>query len=47
LVLVTPEEMIRDLEGERRKRRLATIAETARVIIGEYLAKKDQELGQR
>jgi len=35
------EEMIKDLEEERKKRRLATIAETARVIIGEYLKERD------
>jgi len=34
------EEMVRDLERERKERRLASIAEAARVIIGEYLAHK-------
>jgi Arc/MetJ-type ribon-helix-helix transcriptional regulator len=34
------EEMVKDLEEERKKRRLATIAETARVVIGEYLSKR-------
>jgi hypothetical protein len=35
------EEMVKDSEEERKKRRLATIAETARVIIGEYLKERD------
>jgi Arc/MetJ-type ribon-helix-helix transcriptional regulator len=35
------EEMVKDLEEERKRRRLATIAETARVIIGEYLKERD------
>ena len=34
------EEMYRDLEQERKKRRLASVAETARVILGDYLAKR-------
>lgn len=33
-------EMLADLEEERKKRRLASVAETARVIIGEYLSRK-------
>jgi hypothetical protein len=33
------EEMERALEKERKKRMLDSIPETARVIIGEYLAK--------
>lgn len=33
------EEMERALEKERKKRMLESIPETARVIIGEYLAK--------
>jgi hypothetical protein len=35
------EEMYNDLDIERKKRRLATVAETARVIIGDFLAKMD------
>ncbi len=35
------DEMYEDLENERKKRRLASVAESARVIIGEYLSKKD------
>jgi Arc/MetJ-type ribon-helix-helix transcriptional regulator len=35
------EEMYKDLENERKKRRLASVAETSRVVIGEYLAKRD------
>ncbi len=34
------EEMYKDLEGERKKRRLASIAEAARVVIGDYLSKR-------
>lgn len=36
------DEMVRDLERERKDRRLASVAEAARVIIGEYLADKDE-----
>ncbi len=32
------DEMYNDLDNERKKRRLATVAETARVVIGDYLA---------
>lgn len=35
------EEMYSDLEGERQKRRLASVAEAARVVIGDYLSLKD------
>lgn len=35
------DEMVRDLEKERKDRRLASVAEAARVIIGEYLSKSD------
>jgi Arc/MetJ-type ribon-helix-helix transcriptional regulator len=34
------EEMFRDLEKERKDRRLASVAEVARVVIGEYLVNK-------
>ena len=37
------EEMFRDLEKERKDRRLASVAEAARVVIGDYLAKKQRE----
>jgi Arc/MetJ-type ribon-helix-helix transcriptional regulator len=37
------EEMFRDLEKERKDRRLASVAEAARVVIGEYLSKKSRE----
>lgn len=33
------DEMFNDLEKERRKRRLASVAETARVVISDYLAR--------
>jgi Arc/MetJ-type ribon-helix-helix transcriptional regulator len=36
------DEMAADLEEERKKRRLASVAETARVVIGEYLLAKDK-----
>jgi hypothetical protein len=35
------DEMFNDLDIERKKRRLATVAETARTVIGDYLARKD------
>jgi Arc/MetJ-type ribon-helix-helix transcriptional regulator len=35
------EEMYKDLENERKRKRLASVAEAARVVIGEYLAKID------
>jgi Arc/MetJ-type ribon-helix-helix transcriptional regulator len=34
------DEMVKDLEKERKDRRLASVAEAARVVIGEYLANK-------
>jgi len=34
------DEMYRDLEKERKNRRLASVAEAARVVIGDYLASK-------
>ena len=37
------EEMYRDLEKERKERRLASVAEATRVVIGEYLSKKSQD----
>jgi len=36
------DEMFRDLEKERKDRRLASVAEVARVVIGEYLANKNR-----
>jgi metal-responsive CopG/Arc/MetJ family transcriptional regulator len=33
------DEMYDELDNERKKRRLATGAETARVVIGDYLAR--------
>jgi Arc/MetJ-type ribon-helix-helix transcriptional regulator len=35
------EEMVRDLEKERKERRLASVAEAARVVIGDYLKQKE------
>jgi Arc/MetJ-type ribon-helix-helix transcriptional regulator len=37
------DEMVRDLEKERKERRLSSIAEVARAILGEYLAQKTHE----
>jgi hypothetical protein len=34
--------MYDDLEKERKQRRLASVAEAARVVIGEYLRQKDK-----
>ena len=36
------EEMVADIDKERKDRRLATVAETTRVIVGEYLSKKSK-----
>ncbi len=36
-------EMYEDLEKERRRRRLSSVAETARAVLGEYLAKSQPE----
>jgi len=41
-VVSTTEEVKKALEKERRKRMLSTIPETARVVLGEYLAKSEQ-----
>jgi hypothetical protein len=35
------EDMYSDLEKERKKKRLSSVAETARVVIGEYLSGRD------
>jgi hypothetical protein len=40
-MLSITEEMERALEKERKKRMLGTIPETARVILGEYLARTE------
>ena len=37
LTVAMTDEMYNDLDSERKKRRLATVADTARVIIGDYL----------
>lgn len=37
------DEMFKDLEKERSSRRLASVAEAARVVIGEYLRTKDKK----
>lgn len=41
ITVAMTEEMYNDLDHERKKRRLATVAETARVVIGDFLAKND------
>ena len=35
------DEMYNDLDEIRKEKRLATVAETTRVVIGEYLSEKD------
>jgi hypothetical protein len=40
ITVAMTDEMYNDLDNERKKRRLATVAETARVVIGDYSAKK-------
>lgn len=35
------EEMYKDLQKETKKRRLASVAETTRVVVGEYLSHRD------
>jgi hypothetical protein len=40
-MLSVTEEMENALEKERKKRMLGTIPETARVILGEYLARNE------
>jgi hypothetical protein len=39
IMLALPEEMLKVLEKERKKRYLETIPETVRVILSEYLRK--------
>jgi metal-responsive CopG/Arc/MetJ family transcriptional regulator len=39
LTVAMTDEMYNELDNERKKRRLATVAETARVVIGDYLAR--------
>ncbi|HYL67205.1 MAG TPA: hypothetical protein VEU72_08685 [Nitrosopumilaceae archaeon] len=39
ILVSVPEEMERVLEKERKERMLATVAETIRVILSEYLRK--------
>ena len=41
LTVAMTDEMYDELDNERKRRRLATVAETARVVIGDYLAKHD------
>lgn len=41
VTIAMTEEMYADLEQERQKRRLASVAEAARVVIGDYLSKKE------
>jgi Arc/MetJ-type ribon-helix-helix transcriptional regulator len=38
------EEMYKDLEKERKNRRLASVAEAARVVIGDYLSRSSKGL---
>lgn len=39
LTVAMTDEMYDELDNERKRRRLATVAETARVVIGDYLAR--------
>jgi Arc/MetJ-type ribon-helix-helix transcriptional regulator len=41
ITLSMTDEMYDDLEEERKKRRLSSVAEAARVVIGDYLSKRD------
>lgn len=41
VTLAMTDDMFNDLEKERKKKRLSTVAETARVVIGEYLSRRD------
>jgi metal-responsive CopG/Arc/MetJ family transcriptional regulator len=40
IMLSIPEEMVKVLENERRKRYLETIPETVRVILSDYIRNK-------
>ena len=42
ITVAMTEEMVRDLEKERKERRLSSIAEVARAILGEFLAQKSR-----
>lgn len=42
VTIAMTEEMYSDLERERQKRRLASVAEAARVVIGDYLARREE-----
>jgi Arc/MetJ-type ribon-helix-helix transcriptional regulator len=42
MTVAMTEEMYDDLEKERKVRRLSSVAEAARVVIGEYLREKDK-----
>jgi metal-responsive CopG/Arc/MetJ family transcriptional regulator len=39
LTVAMTDEMYNELDNERKRRRLGTVAETARVVIGDYLAR--------
>lgn len=41
ITVAMTDEMFKDLDKIRKEKRLATVAETARVVIGEYLSKND------
>lgn len=43
ITVAMTDEMVRDLENERKERRLSSVAEVARAILGEYLAHKSRE----
>ena len=41
ITVAMTEEMLKDLEEERKKRRIATVPEVVRNIVGEYLKAKE------
>jgi len=41
VTLAMTEDMYNDLEKEKKKKRLSSVAETARVVIGEYLSRHE------
>ena len=43
VTLAMTEEMYNDLEEERQRRRLASVAEVARVVISDYLSRRRNE----
>lgn len=42
IMLSVSEEMVKDLEKERKARRLETVPEAVRAVLGEYFKEKDE-----